>query len=463
MLKSSLVAPDKPVARDEPVAPVCSRCASKVAPRVYSPNAIYSFSILFASLLSLTGCPPAPPDNTGIYNNTTDLSNASANYVGSAACSDCHPSYADLTATHGHTHALKPITGQPPQYPDVAPRVGVPSPPPGFNWSDISYVIGGYLFSAHFVNQLGYVLTTGETGVDTEWILPFTPTGATAEFIAFRPDRQAPLPFSFDWVSRVTTGAEPPAEPPPPNQGDRPGIAGIWFEAGVRCEACHGPGGNHVPNPQARDLFVDPDSSETCGRCHTWGDDPAVIRAEDGFLHSLTEYAQLQASGGHSNFSCGFCHDPHISTVYEPERAIRNDCRACHGDMNMARHQGVVFARASGYQETMTCESCHMPFAVLNGRPAGQDVAGTLGRMADGRAHIFRISTEDEDFTGIFSADGQRLVTDAQGRAALTVDFVCLRCHTTGATLDNTAFPLSINLAADIAAQLHSLPQQRGR
>jgi hypothetical protein len=219
----------------------------------------------------------------------------------------------------------------------------------------------------------------------------------------------------------------------------------------VRCEACHGPGSNHAPNPGARDLYVN-SSPTLCGECHTQGDDPDVIVAKDGFFQGNTQVAELRASGGHAAFDCGFCHDPHASVTYERERGLRNNCVDCHSDMNMARHTGAVYVRGD-YSETLSCESCHMPLAGLSASMGGVAVVGPDAKVGDVRSHIFRINVENQTAAaGMFSEDGTAVRTDASGQAAVTLDFVCLRCHN-GA---GNGFSLTLDFASQIAEGMHA-------
>ena len=203
-------------------------------------------------------------------------------------------------------------------------------------------------------------------------------------------------------------------------------------------------------NRSARAMFVD-SSAALCGRCHTAGDDPNVIQVVDGFVSPYAQYPELLASGGHSTFSCGVCHDPHASTAYDRSHGIRNECTLCHSDQNLAFHNGITFERGD-YVEPLTCVSCHMPFSGLQNASAGPDVVGDLGgRLGDVRGHIFRIDTQHADFTQMFSADGTHVVKDAQGRAAVTPDFTCLRCHN-GV---GNAFVISAEGATVIGTQMH--------
>ena len=397
------------------------------------------------------GCPtPRPPVDGSAppFNNTTDPTNRGAHYIGSTACSACHPDIAALTRVHGHTFALNRVQGEPPVYPTQATRAGVPNPPDAKTWNDVSYVISGYTHGAYFVDSSGYVMTNGDIGADSQWNLTFPPNGTVAGFAPYLPNQTTPLPYVYDCFRCHTTAPQPQDPNDPRSQDGRPGIQGTWAEAGVQCEACHGPGSNHIPTPAAREMFVD-STPATCARCHTFGDDPNVIVAADGYVNPYTQYAELRASGGHSSFNCTVCHDPHVSTAYNA--GVRNACTTCHAGMNLAFHEGIVFQRGD-YREPLACPSCHMPFtgrSNSNAGPAELDNSG--GRMGDVRGHVFRISTTNYVYTQMFSADGTSVLKDPLGLAAVTTDFVCLRCHNgTG-----NAFVIAQRGAPVIANQMH--------
>jgi hypothetical protein len=91
-----------------------------------------------------------------------------------------------------------------------------------------------------------------------------------------------------------------------------------------------------------------------------------------------------------------------------------------------------------------------MPFA---SRSATWAVVGeSNGRVGDMRTHILRINTNTVDYTGMFTTDGSAVLKDSAGRAAVTVDFVCLRCHNTD---DGYPFRLTLRSAAEIARGIH--------
>ena len=423
-----------------------------------TPALLFAMAVGCWALGLISGCVPLPPgdntngnDNTGgFYNNTTDPTNKSATHIGGDACRACHPSVNDTHAIHGHAHKLKPIQGAPPEYPIEGDRAGVPDPPPGFEWSAISYVIGGYTKKARFIDQDGFILTTGLEGVPTQWNLDFPANGTTPSFADYEPEAQTPKPYDFSCFKCHTTGALPQDEDFPEFQENRPGFRGTWEEAGVQCEACHGPGSNHIPDPERRDIFVDV-SATGCGNCHTRGDDPNIIIARGGFIQHHEQWPELLASGGHASFNCTTCHDPHVSVTYDRDNAIRNECTACHAGHNLALHEGFTFERGD-YVEQLSCESCHMPFATKSATSAGADVVGDSGRMGDTRTHIFRINPDATSHDQFFSQDGSAVAKDAEGRAAVSLDFVCLRCHN---GVGNAAAFTSTTILSDVARNMH--------
>lgn len=427
---------------------------------------IGSFAILLiggvATVVALGGaaCDTDPSvANLGlsIYYNTTDKTNKGAAYVTSSACSACHSDFAQRLSLHGHAHALTQVLGSAPMFPAGAANAGVPNPPAGFAWSDISYLLDGFSKKGRFLDNNGYVLTTGLTGQLTQWNLGLPALRAGAEFVEYLPAAVTVTPYDFDTFRYETTGPAPQDPSNPLFQDNRPGIAGTWHEAGVKCESCHGPGSLHIPRPQARNLFVDTTGTQTCAECHTrpFGSTTGEILAADGFIRDRQQWSELKASGGHAQFACTYCHDPHRSVTNDRPAAIRNECRACHGDANMALHQRKVFV-SGDYREELTCESCHMPFATRSGASASSAVVGPFGHMGDTRTHIFRISTENKDYTGMFTPDGSQVIRDSEGRAAVTADVVCLRCHNS-VSLPSLAF--TPERAAEIAIGVHRPPQ----
>jgi hypothetical protein len=403
---------------------------------------------------NLAGCPSETPstligDTTSLaFNNTTDPTNGNATYLTSAACKACHPDVGAEQDGHGHAHALTRVDNGPPSYPATATRAGVPDPPAGKTWADVAYVIGGFFKRGLFVDQGGFAMTTGVLGVKTQWSLAYPQNGTSPGFAPYLPTLPAPQPFDFTCFRCHVTGAQAPSPDNPQTQDSRPGMAGTWAEPGVLCEACHGPGSNHVPQPHARGIFVGL-GADSCGRCHALTDDPNVILAADGFIQSYQQWSELRASGGHSGFQCLTCHDPHASTTYGD--GLINDCTDCHAGQTVPLHAGKVFVRGD-YVEPVSCRSCHMPLATKNAATGTPAVVGNLARVADTRTHIFRINPDPVGFQTMLSVDGGHVVKDAAGRAAVTVDFVCLRCHNGVGSAPEFTVPA----ASQIAENMHT-------
>ncbi|MGB9626608.1 MAG: hypothetical protein ACPMAQ_17270, partial [Phycisphaerae bacterium] len=144
-------------------------------------------------LAVVAGCaPPAPSSATSVYNNTTDPTNGGATYLTSGVCRTCHPDVEAAQRIHGHAWMLNRVQGAAPTYPSQAGRAGIPDPPVGFGWSDVAYVIGGYIRKADCIDLNGFIITTGTAGTHAQWNLSFPPNGTTAGFVAGEGTSAAP-------------------------------------------------------------------------------------------------------------------------------------------------------------------------------------------------------------------------------------------------------------------------------
>jgi predicted CXXCH cytochrome family protein len=108
----------------------------------------------------------------------------------------------------------------------------------------------------------------------------------------------------------------------------------------VQCEACHGPGLDHVENPDQNAMFASivVDADATCGECH------------QGTHHPFVEQWKMSKHA--------------ISN--EGHTAGREECAGCHSAQGFLRRQGVL----TGYQEwndpigdwqNIVCVTCHDP------------------------------------------------------------------------------------------------------
>src|SRR5690606_14297928 len=148
-------------------------------------------------------------------------------YIGSTACAQCHQELYDVFIQSGHPWILTPVVnGEPPDY----PFTNLPSPPAGYNWADISYIIGGYHWKARFLDQDGYIITGEDENATTQYNLFNPEINLGNEWVGSHPG-EANLP---DDCGRChTTGYVPEG-----HQDGRPGIIGTWAFPGIQCEAC---------------------------------------------------------------------------------------------------------------------------------------------------------------------------------------------------------------------------------
>jgi len=155
------------------------------------------------------------------------------------------------------------------------------------------------------------------------------------------------------------------------------------MQNGVGCEACHGPGGEHISGGDKKATIVNPKNLDKakqamiCGQCHSVGKDPSGVYAHPvgyrpgddlakafvdakptsaGRNQQYSEFAQ----GKHAQVgvTCVTCHDPHDMTSNRGQlrKPVTELCLGCHASKikDIATHAPNAPADA-------TCATCHMP------------------------------------------------------------------------------------------------------
>ena len=363
--------------------------------------------------LALAGCsgsegaagPPGPtgpagsPGPTGPAGPAGPPGKVGATYVGSDACGACHEEIAEVFVKSGHPYKLNTVVnGQPPEYPFTE----VPSPPEGYTWDDITYVIGGYNWKARFIDKDGYIITGPDENATTQYNFANPNVGKDAGWVGYHAgEKEKP----YDCGPCHTTGYKPEG-----NQDGLAGLVGVWSEPGVWCEECHGPGSNHAGDPYGVAMKVDR-TSEACGSCHSRGDVES-INASGGFIKHHEQYEELFQSK-HRALSCIACHDPHQGVVQarkDGTDTTRVACDSCH--FKEATSQKSELMRV-----LVDCIDCHMPRIV---KSAQGDAAAFTG---DIRSHLWAI---DPDAVSQFSEDGSTAISQ------VSLDFACRSCHRAG-------------------------------
>lgn len=303
-------------------------------------------------------------------------------YAGPAACRECHAAQYDAYRASGHPSKLRPAA--------EARLAGLPLPD-GYEWDQISYVIGGHRWKARYMDAEGFIITS--TGPDRQRPGANQYNLATGRWVDYHAGEKKP----YDCGECHTTGFSAQG-----HQDGRPGILGTWALPGVTCEACHGPGLAHVKAPAKGNIRND-SSAAACGKCHVRGS-ADTIPASGGFIRHHEQYNEHLVGPHAGKIDCTTCHDPHKRAAV----SIRLQCEACHA-RQAEDYEGSAKQRAG-----VSCVDCHMP-------PAGKS-AESFGRyQGDVKTHIAKISIGEVD--QMFTADGKL----ATGK--LTVDFACLRCH----------------------------------
>jgi len=349
---------------------------------------------------------------------------ASGGFAGAAACATCHQ--AAHRAWAGGNHALSTVEAKGDERPAEARAEGTVSHPPGSSTFHargdratvetvgpdgkplvvpLSYVVGR--------SRIRMYVTALPTGANQ--VLPAMreeDTGAWFDYTQMLfgapglPPDQAPTVAPGDpsfWTGPVrsfdarcarchVSGREAVA---PALDGTGP--RSTWRALGVDCEACHGPGADHValwralPRGEVRDPVVrlrdlDRDASlGVCLTCHLEGEvvDPAFVPGKDLFEHVdptlLDDAERIDPAGrplelvyeglgflvsrcvAKGRLTCASCHashgSPHGASLVAP---VTDDglCSRCH--TQIAAEAGK-HAHHRGGGSGARCVACHMP------------------------------------------------------------------------------------------------------
>ena len=370
---------------------------------------------------------------TGMFVSTNaplEFTLRSAEYIGSDACISCHQGMnPDLVTNYqnsGHPYKLNAVDGDVPFYP--AHTTPGPVTPPGTSWSDFAYVIGGYGWKARFIKPDGRIYTVGDSA---QYNL------ANSSWVAYHEGEDKK--YNYGCFQCHTTGASP--------EGSWNGVAddslGTFTEPGVRCEGCHGPGGDHAQSPSSVKPPIDGDDLKLaiCASCHQRGGTTNAIPAKGGYIRHHEQSNEMAASahgdGMNVDLTCASCHDAHVPGRYpdvaiDGTEAITVQCETCHA--------GKEVMVDGNPKQDVTCIDCHMA-------QASKSALGfTMGNgyQGDVKTHIWGINSSAVPRDSMFTAEGF-VALDANGHAAVTLDFACLACHTNQ----------DLNWAANYAQAVH--------
>lgn len=330
------------------------------------------------------------------YQNESDIGNPDPepelSYIGSEQCALCHQEKYNTFIESGHPYKLSKVeNGVAPTFPFTQ----LDYLPPYFqsDWSNVSYVIGGFAWKYRFVDANGYIYT----GTDAQYNF------LDESIVGYHADED-PGTKKYDCGRCHTTGWKSVADGGTPQDG-LPGMDGEFFAGGIHCEQCHGMGSDHARSMSKDDITKNRESTE-CGKCHYRNEDH-TIAASGGFIKHHEQYDEM-ISAGHAEVSCNDCHDPHVTVKHGQTGGIIKECTECHTDMKNATH---------GFGSNVaTCTTCHLPYATKSG-------AALNKYRGDVQTHIFKINAAADG--EMFSPDGAL----ANGSTGVTLDYVCYQCH----------------------------------
>jgi hypothetical protein len=352
--------------------------------------------------------PVGPQGPAGAQSEPGPPGPAAAEYVGDQVCAGCHPDLYKSYMKTGHTWALNKITdGTAPSYPFTK----LSQLPDGYTWDDILYVIGGYNWKALFVDKEGYIITDapGQSGnADYENQLNFKNVlvGKEEGWVHFQSGQEDLLYTCGECHSTGYTSSS--------NQDGVPGLMGTWFQDGVRCEACHGPGSLHMTNPQKIPMQITR-TSDLCSRCHSQAD-METVEDSTGF-DALHKPAEMIYRGKHMVIECVDCHDPHTGVIQQRQAKLAptsTQCVECHykegQTQNVGMHERLEIA----------CQECHMPRMT-------QTAWGNPARYI-GDIHSHQVAIDPTKIDQVVDTGNGEVYTIAPNG----LNFACRHCHVPG-------------------------------
>ncbi|MFB3922271.1 MAG: multiheme c-type cytochrome [Terriglobia bacterium] len=305
-----------------------------------------------------------------------------ADFIGPAACAECHPAQAETQPATPMAHASAPGTAD---VPGIRFPLKFQSGPYTY---EISRAAAGARYSlrngpAELAGPLDWAFGMGKVGetyllvrngeyyesrvsyfsapqgLDFTIGHPRTPPASLEDGLGrYLPSFEAKLCFGCHSTAAIIDNRLQPGELIP----------------GVTCEACHGPGARHVAAMKAGKLdekqIFNPaglkavDSVDFCGACHrTWWD--VMFMGSVGSINVRFQPFRLEKSrcwkesGRDARLACVSCHDPHQQLVRD-EASYDPKCLACHGPASAST--GAAQAKAHPCPvATRDCVKCHMP------------------------------------------------------------------------------------------------------
>lgn len=322
-----------------------------------------------------------------------------ATFVGSETCKKCHERTVLEWKTSLHSRMMRDAKHEPlVNIGDFATRSDAVT----FAKEDIAYTLGSQ-WKQQYLKKEG----------DDLIVLPAQYNVFTGEWKPYFPDKPEKRQWFDECAGCHATGVDPEKK--------------SFVEMGIACEACHGPGSNHVEAIPGYEISTIIQASrltpalaaQICGSCHTTGRDkakkhayPADYQIYKGvgnlrlYFNEFTpaanpEYFWPSGESRHSNqqyvdwqksehakvgVNCITCHEVHSSTsslqqvgeVPNPLVIIRSKTRLFEDNLCKSCHQTTQYRGVHRIHTFGSCVRCHMP------------KVASIGEAGDAHSHTFR-------------------------------------------------------------------------
>jgi hypothetical protein len=322
-----------------------------------------------------------------------------ATFAGSETCKNCHERTYLEWKTSLHSRMMRDVKLEP------LSNIGdfrTPDDVLTFTKEDVAYTLGSQ-WKQQYLKKEG----------DDLIVLPAQYNVFTGEWKPYYPDEPAKRAWFNECAGCHATGVDPEKK--------------TFVEMGIACEACHGPGSNHVeaipgfeiPTIIQASRLTPALAAQICGSCHTGGRDkrgnhayPVDYQIHKGvgnirlYFTELNkqdnpEYFWPSGESRHSNqqyldwkqsehakvgVTCITCHDVHrsksalqaVSEVPNPLVVIRSKTRLFEDQLCKSCHTTYQYRSVHRIHTFGSCVRCHMP------------KVASIGEAGDAHSHTFR-------------------------------------------------------------------------
>jgi formate-dependent nitrite reductase cytochrome c552 subunit len=322
-----------------------------------------------------------------------------ATFAGSETCKKCHERTYLEWRTSLHSRMMRNVRLEP------LANIGdfsAPSEVRTFAKSEIAYTLGSQ-WKQQYLKKQGKNLI----------VLPAQYNVFTGEWKTYFPDQPAKRDWFKECAGCHATGVDPEKK--------------TFVEMGVACEACHGPGSNHVeaipgfeiPTIIQASRLTPALAAQICGSCHTGGrnkkgkyaypdeyqihkgvgnirlyfnefnkqDNPELFWPSGESRHSNQQYLDWkQSEHAKVGVTCITCHDVHrsksalqaVGEVPNPLVVIRSKTRLFEDQLCKTCHTTEQYRSVHRIHTFGSCVRCHMPRVA------------SIGEAGDAHSHTFR-------------------------------------------------------------------------